>query len=117
MRIRPIKIVAEIQSISPIGAACIFAAAWIASLLGLAAVLIVAALLAGLYLARLPSSAAVVGSTISTDIQAAPVQSVPVAQLMPSSPIADAMANGLQIRKIEFATASNGRAKKQTVSP
>lgn len=112
MKTTILNTLAAVQSVSPIGAATIFALAYVASYIGLAALLIVAAFLVGLHFAKRPiaSPSAVVDSRVST---AAPVAEVLPA--LPSSPIADALANGLTIREIKFATPANGRAKKQTV--
>lgn len=104
---------AAVQSVSPIGAGTIFAAAYLASYLGFAALLIVAAFLVGLHFAKRPAV------ETTSKVETASISTSQPAELLPalpsSSPLADALASGLSIRKIEFATPSNGRAKVKTV--
>ena len=91
------------RAINPIGAAIIFALAWLAGFAGsFAALLVAAALLGGLYLAK---QSAEISAPVNPP--AAPVI-IPAAAVHPSSgacgpSISEAIANGLQIRKIEFA--------------
>ena len=96
------------RDLNPIGAAILFAIAWAAGFAGsFAALLVAAAGFAGLYLAKI--SARELGPPAIENPPAAPVI-VPESAVLPisgacgpSSGIADAIAAGLSIRKIEFA--------------
>ena len=115
MKTHLLKTLESVQAVSPIGAATIFALAYVASYIGLAALLIVAAFLIGLYFAKRPIVAETTSSVVAAVVQGAsvPVETLPA---LSNSPLADALANGLAIKEIKFAAASNGRARKQTVS-
>lgn len=96
------------RSVDPRGAALIFGVAWLAGFTGSVTMLLVAvALFAGLHLAK---AAAVVVET-----RAAVVPATPAVQTVAAvNPLAEALANGLTIKRVEFAQAAavNGRGKK-----
>lgn len=118
MNAKLLAAVTAVQSISPLGAATIFTLAYVASYVGLAALLTVAAFLIGLHFAKRPIVVDASPSVVAAEIKpSAPQQAAApeVLPALPSSPIVEAMANGLQIREIKFAQPTNGRAKKVAV--
>ena len=96
------------RSVNPAGAAAIFGVAWLAGFTGSVSVLLISfALFAGLHLAKV--AAAVV------ETKAAVVPAAPAVQTVAAvNPLAEALTNGLTIKRVEFAQAAtmNGRAKK-----
>lgn len=115
MKTNLLKTLVAVQAVNPIGAATIFVLAYVASYIGLAALLIVAAFLVGLYFAKRPSAPETTSSVVAASVVQDASLPVETAPALPSSPLADALANGLQIREIKFSTPSNGRAKVKTV--
>lgn len=113
-RLSAIHALDSARSIPPAGAATIFAIAYIAGLLGsVAALFVAAALFVGLFAAARAAEIKCETRTIPTAI----VANTQAADLLPSpgpsaSPIADAIANGLTIRKIEFAGPSSAKVRK-----
>ena len=90
------------RDLNPIGAAILFAIAWAAGMAGsFAALLIAAALFAGLYLAKI--SAREIGPPAIENPPAIVSAEIMPPAAGPSSAITDALSAGLSIRKIEFA--------------
>lgn len=107
------KLLHEIRTVSPIGTTTVFVAAYLAFLIGHFAALVIVAFLVGLHLAK--QQTAQPAAQPANPLPAAKVAEVLAPQ--PSSPIADALANGLTIRKIEFSQAAAPKKNnKQTVS-
>ena len=109
------NILTATRQLDPRAAAFIFALAYIAGLAGsVAALLIVGALLAGLYGARVVATAPPIVPPPFRDVVLAPSQEL-LAAPVASSPLADAIASGLQIKSVQFSLPATARAKKTAV--
>lgn len=108
MKTQLFSLVSAARELEPSGAVVLFVAGWLAGLAGsISALLIAAALFAGLYGARIVAAAKVLPTV---DVQ--PIALAEPSAAPSSSPIAEALANGLTIKKIEFSQAAAGKARK-----
>lgn len=117
-RLSAIHALDSARSIPPAGAATIFAIAYIAGLLGsIAALFVAAALFVGLFAARLQAAELAPARAETSTIVESPQVLIPAAAVHPGPgacgpSIAEAIANGLQIRKIEFSGPAPVKARK-----
>lgn len=110
-RLSTIRVLDSARSIPPAGAATIFAIAYLAGLLGsVAALFVAAALFVGLFAAARAAELAPARAEKLNIVETKAAELLPAAA--PSSPIADAIANGLTIRKIEFSGPAPVKARK-----
>lgn len=106
------NILTATRQLDPRAAAFIFALAYVAGLTGSVAVLLIAgALLAGLYGARVAVAAPPIVPPPFRSEVSAPSQELITAPAG-NSPLADALASGLQIKSVQFSLPATACAKK-----
>jgi uncharacterized membrane protein len=102
MKTNLLTTLAAIQSINPLGAGLIFTAAFIATYIGLAALLVVAALLFGMHFAKRPA----------VESQAVQLTAPQVSLPLPVAAQPTDQFAGLVVREVKLAQPANGRAAK-----